>query len=62
MYRIYIIDMGQVLWLWDWIVHEEMDHPAFTVVEPSAMKFERFRDAQRYRDRLVSLGYFPHIK
>ena len=62
MYRIYIQDRDVRLYLMDWIVSIGIDHPQFTTKYDYAMAFKKLDIAMKYHDRLVSLGYEPHIK
>ena len=62
MYRICIEDREMRLWLLDWIVLEDVDHPQFTAMVDIAMTFHSFDAALRYSRRLRTLGYRPHIQ
>jgi len=57
MYRLYVVERGEKMWLMDWIVAENIDHPQFTSKRDLAMTFERFDACLRYHRKLKTLGY-----
>ena len=62
LYRIYIRENGVRYYLCDWIIYDKKDHLRFDTECRYAMTFDRWAIAMRYRDRMVSLGYDPHIE
>ena len=61
-YRIYISDGTTKFYLRDWIVCDERDNMVFDTELRYSMKFKKWDAAMRYRDKMVQLGYHPHIE
>lgn len=61
-YRIYISDGGTKFYLRDIIAHEHKEHYFFDTDSRYAMRYRSFDIALKYRERMVSAGYHPHIE
>lgn len=61
-YRIYISDGTTKFYLRDWIVCDERDNLVFDTELRYSMKFKKWGAAMGYRDKMVQLGYHPHIE
>lgn len=61
-YRIYISDGNTRYYLRDWIVCDKYDNLVFDAELHFAMKFRKWNTAMQYREKMVRLGYHPHIE
>lgn len=61
-YRIYISDGGTRFYLRDWMICDKRDNLIFDVDRRYAMRFKSWDVAMKYREKMVNLGYHPHIE
>lgn len=60
-YVIYIDDGGRKYWLHDIIASDYDLHPVFASQRKLAMKMRDFDAAMGWREKLLCIGYAPHI-
>ena len=58
---IYIDDSRGKYWLHDIIASDRDLHPVFVTTRKLAMKMRDFDAAMGWREKLVKIGYAPHI-
>lgn len=61
-YTIYIKDGPSKFYLRDWIVSDNGVNLTFAMQKQYAMTFSKLRIAAKYRERMMEMGYFPHIE
>lgn len=62
MLRIYIQDGNSKFYFVDLTVADDMEHPVFAAERAFAMTFPTACKAMAYRERLIAMGYHPHIE